>query len=83
MIAAIFTVIFLISAILSLTDSLKGNKIIEGAGLLSFLGLFACLLNALIKSPQPTAMDVYQGKTTLQITYVDSIPVDSVVVWKK
>ena len=31
----------------------------------------------------PTAMDVYQGKTTLEITYRDSIPVDSVVVFKK
>ena len=30
----------------------------------------------------PTAMDVYQGKTTLEITYRDSIPVDSVVVFK-
>ena len=30
----------------------------------------------------PTALDVYQGKTTLEITYRDSIPVDSVVVWK-
>ena len=31
----------------------------------------------------PTAMNVYQGKTTLEITYRDSIPVDSVVVFKK
>ena len=31
----------------------------------------------------PTAIDVYQGKTTLQITYEDSIPVDSVVVFKE
>lgn len=31
----------------------------------------------------PSAMDVYQGKTTLKTTYVDSIPVDSVVVFKK
>ena len=31
----------------------------------------------------PTALDVYQGKTTLEITYKDSIPVDSVVVWKE
>ena len=30
----------------------------------------------------PTAMDVYQGKTTLEITYKDSIPIDSVVVFK-
>ena len=31
---------------------------------------------------RPTAMDVYQGKTTLEITYKDGVPVDSVVVWK-
>lgn len=31
----------------------------------------------------PTALDVYRGKTTLEITYRDSIPVDSVVVFKK
>ena len=27
-------------------------------------------------------MDVYQGKTTLEVTYKDGIPVDSVVVFK-
>lgn len=32
--------------------------------------------------PQPTAMDVYRGRTTLEITYRDSIPIDSVVVFK-
>jgi membrane associated rhomboid family serine protease len=31
---------------------------------------------------EPTAMDVYQGKTTLEITYRDGIPIDSVVVFK-
>lgn len=31
----------------------------------------------------PKAIDVYRGKTTLQITYQDSIPIDSVVVYKK
>ena len=30
----------------------------------------------------PTAMDVYQGKTTLEITYRDTVTVDSVVVFK-
>lgn len=36
------------------------------------------------KGPKkPTAMDVYKGKTTLEITYRDSIPVDSVVVFKE
>lgn len=31
----------------------------------------------------PTAMDVYQGKTTLQYTIVDGAKIDSVVVFKK
>lgn len=34
------------------------------------------------ESCKPTAMDVYQGKTTLEITYKDSVAVDSVVVFK-
>lgn len=32
---------------------------------------------------KPTALDVYKGRTTLEITYRDSIPVDSVVVFKE
>lgn len=31
----------------------------------------------------PTAIDVYRGKTTLEITYRDSISIDSVVVYKQ
>lgn len=30
----------------------------------------------------PSAMDVYQGRTTLEITYKDGISVDSIVVFK-
>ena len=26
--------------------------------------------------------DVYKGKTTLEITYKDGVPIDSTVVWK-
>jgi hypothetical protein len=56
--------------------------------IISFLiGFFACGVWAsffeyshyIIK---PTAMDVYQGKTTLEITYKDNKAIDSVVVWK-
>lgn len=36
-----------------------------------------------IAPKKPTALDVYQGKTTLEITYIDSIPIDSVVVLKE
>lgn len=34
-------------------------------------------------SPTITPIDVYRGKTTLEITYKDSIVIDSVVVWKE
>lgn len=36
-----------------------------------------------IEMSKPTAKDVYDGKTTLRIVYEDSIPVDTIVVFKK
>ena len=33
-------------------------------------------------SETPKAIDVYRGKTTLQITYKDTIPLDTTVVFK-
>lgn len=35
-----------------------------------------------VPNHEPTALDVYRGKTTLEITYRDSVAVDSVVVYK-
>lgn len=46
--------------------------------LYSFLVLFL-LLSYITK---PKAIDVYKGKTTLEITYKDKVPIDSTVVWK-
>lgn len=43
----------------------------------------SCIIISVIFSYKPTAIDVYRGNTTLEITYRDSIPVDSVVVFKK
>ena len=53
------------------------------AGLL--LELFYILLAITCSSRRiaPTAIDVYRGKTTLEIIYRDSVSVDSVVVWKE
>ena len=48
--------------------------------LLTFIGTII-LVDSRIRS-YPQAIDVYKGKTTLQITYKDSIPVDTVVVFK-
>jgi hypothetical protein len=55
------------------------------------LGLFSAIILVLVFAfgiwietiSEPEAIDVYRGNTTLRITYQDSIPVDSVVVFKK
>lgn len=44
--------------------------------------IIVSIFHIAIYTLQPTAMDAYQGKTTLEITYKDGVPVDSVVVWK-
>ena len=41
-----------------------------------------CAIAPYENNNKPTALDVYRGKTTLEITYRDSIPVDSIVVYK-
>lgn len=46
-------------------------------GMIVALGIW-CISS--FKSPK--AIDVYRGKTTLQITYKGNIPIDSTVVYK-
>lgn len=48
-------------------------------GIVLFIGLCGGFED---KNPKPRAIDVYRGKTTLQITYQDTIPTDTVVIWK-
>ena len=50
----------------------------------SILGLVMyAYIVALNNSLEPTALDVYRGKTTLKITSVNGVPQDTVVVFKK
>lgn len=44
--------------------------------------LISLLVVAIIYDCTPTAMEVYQGKTTLEYKVVDGVKVDSTVVWK-
>ena len=46
-----------------------------------FLSFISCILLS-IHLNKPTAIDVYEGKTTLEITYKDGVPIDSTVMWK-
>lgn len=46
------------------------------------LSVGALCISEGLRITTPQAIDVYRGKTTLEITYKDSIPVDTVVVFK-
>lgn len=55
---------------------------------ISFFAILFIMLGVLfsrdyVEQNHPTAMDVYQGKTTLEITYKDGVAVDSTVVFKQ
>ena len=46
------------------------------------VGVGVTIITASYYEASPSAMDVYQGKTTLEITYKDNVAIDSVVVFK-
>ena len=55
----------------------------EGFGWGLMAGVIACLCFVqAFNVNKPTALDVYRGKTTLGITYRDSVAIDSTVVYK-
>ena len=47
-----------------------------------FGNLICDLGDMIVEKHRPSALDVYRGKTTLEITSRDSVAVDSVVVYK-
>ena len=86
-----FRIIFLILivlAVLSLIIAIcLSNRNKENAGIAFgiFIGLLLSVLISFIIVPieeSIPAIEVYRNNTTLQITYQDSIPIDSVVVYK-
>lgn len=65
-----------------LSDS--NTKGLSGAcGFSLIIGIPLLIVGIVETSPkEPTALEVYQGKTTLEITYKDSVPIDTIVVFK-
>ena len=75
----VFTIIVLIYLfILIIVDDKKEELLAR----FLFLYLFLILLLLISYVTKPKAIDVYKGKTTLEITYKDKVPIDSTVVWK-
>ena len=85
---AITLLLFAIAIILLLCECMGaalGFTIAGGCsfGVLILVGIIGGLCcNTPNSTLTPTALDVYRGKTTLEITYRDSVAVDSVVVYK-
>ena len=80
-----FIIVFVSGVVLTLYANSKDSSVATpaGFGALCLVSGSMVLLSALFSGePKPSAIDVYNGKTTLQITYQDSVPVDTIVVWK-
>lgn len=79
----IIFIILLLTAILVIFLTYRNKYIcsILCSTIAAFFILFSIILHGTHESP--TALDVYQNKTTLEITYKDSVPIDSVVVFKE
>ena len=83
-IALVFIVILFVCSIVTLIE----NEILEDTDFTrTILGIFTgCSMIAMFLIIaylcKPKAIDVYRDKTTIEITYKNSVPIDTVVVWK-
>ena len=83
-IALVMIIILFVCSIVTLIE----NEILEDKDFTqTILGIFTgCSMIAMFLIIaylcKPKAIDVYRDKTTLEITYKNSVPTDTVVVWK-
>lgn len=78
-----FITIFLWYIYFKCCDGSKKQTVTFGAVLMFMNILTVCAFSYAFSDTSITPIDVYRGKTTLEITYKDSIAIDSVVVWKE
>lgn len=71
--------LILITLVLYCRAMFKGDLTSAIMAFAIVVGTFICLY---VDFDEPTAIDVYRGKTTLKITYKDGVAIDSVVVYK-
>lgn len=46
-------------------------------------GILGCIILDHLFKERPTALDVYRGNTTLKVTMVNNIPVDTIVIFNE
>ena len=83
MVTGISLAIIIVLAFVVTYSEAKGiRSTIGGMVVGAFFTLFLYIILFEVYPPiEP--IDVYRGKTTLEITYRDSVAVDSVVIWKE
>lgn len=87
----IMIAIFILLSVFTIALIVLGLSKDEDAFACGFFGFVALLITTGVgvgiwgdkPKPYPTAIDVYRGNTTLEITYRDSVAIDSIVVWKE
>ena len=72
--------LFLFGLVAMLVSFIKEQDCVCGLGAGIIL---TCIVVCITYQVEPNAMDVYQGKTTIQYIVVDGTKVDSCVVYKK
>lgn len=84
-IALIFTILLLSILVMYIIDSFRGKSVPDRNVIVfySFMLSLGILIFLVFSLNEPKAIDVYRGKTTLEITYKDKVPIDSTVIWKK
>lgn len=83
----ILTFLIILSLYSYTTDDGFGAGLICGASIIIFLIVEVLIIcdkaGVLNKRSTPKAIDVYRGKTELEVTSVNGVPIDTVVVWKE
>lgn len=78
----ILAIIYALALIWNNVTNDKDARIFSALLLTISATLFVALFTAYGERNTPSAKSVYEGKTTLEITYRDSIPIDTIVVLK-
>ena len=86
---AIIIGVFILASIILCTyisercDECFDAGVFIGAVIMTLMVIELCLVEIITEKPTPSALDVYRGNTELEITSVNGVPTDSVVVFKE
>ena len=79
----IFALIILCTYISERCGESFDTGVFIGAIIIILMIIEMCLVAIITGKPKPSALDVYRGNTELEITSVNGVPTDTVVVFKK